>query len=75
MDALVATDFFTVEVATWRGWVTDDVLFVTELSTRRVHMAGLTSHPTDGFMSQCARQLTDPLRSATAPWRPAAWRS
>ena len=32
-----------------------------ELSTRRVQMAGITPHPTDAFMQQCARQLTDPF--------------
>jgi putative transposase len=32
-----------------------------ELSTRRVHVAGITPHPTDAFMQQCGRQLTDPL--------------
>jgi putative transposase len=60
-EVLAATDFFTVEVATWRGLVTYYVLFVMELSTRRVHIAGITSHPTDLFMTQCARQLTDPV--------------
>jgi putative transposase len=30
-------------------------------STRRVHIAGITPHPTDAFMAQCARQLTDPI--------------
>src|SRR5499426_888701 len=60
-DVLAATDFFTVEVATWHGLVTYYVLVVMELSTRRVHMAGITPHPTDAFMTQCARQLTDPL--------------
>ena len=58
-NVLAATDFFTVEVATWHGLVTYYVLVVMELSTRRVHMAGITSHPTDAFMTQCARQLTD----------------
>jgi putative transposase len=41
-DVLAATDFFTVEVATWHGLVTYYVLVVMELSTRRVHIAGIT---------------------------------
>jgi Integrase core domain/Homeodomain-like domain len=58
---LAATDFFTVEVATWHGLVTYYVLVVMELSTRSVQIAGITPHPTDAFMEQCARQLTDPV--------------
>src|SRR5215468_5794166 len=34
-----ATDFFTVEVATWQGLVTYYVLMVIELATRRVQIA------------------------------------
>jgi transposase InsO family protein len=60
-DVLAAADFFTVEVATWHGLVTYYLLVVMELSTRRVHIAGITPHPTDAFMTRCARQLTDPL--------------
>jgi putative transposase len=60
-EVLAARDFFTVEVATWHGLVTYYVLVVMELSTRRVHVAGITPHPTDAFMTQCARQLTDPF--------------
>ena len=60
-DVLAATDFFTVEVATWHGLVTYYVLFVMELATRRVEIAGMTLHPTAAFMQQCARQLTDPF--------------
>jgi putative transposase len=60
-DVLAATDFFTVEVATWHGLVTYYVLVVMELATRRVQIAGVTPHPTDAFMVQCARQLTDPF--------------
>src|SRR5712691_11384163 len=58
---LAATDFFTVEVATWHGLVTYYVLVVIELATRRVQIAGITAHPTAAFMQQCARQLTDPF--------------
>ena len=60
-EVLAATDFFTVEVATWHGLVTYDVLVVMELATRRVQMAGMTPHPTMAFVQQCARQLTDPI--------------
>jgi hypothetical protein len=49
-DVLAATDFFTVEVATWYGLVTYDVLVVMELSTRQVEIAGITPHPTAAFM-------------------------
>src|SRR2546430_7227574 len=59
-EVLAATDFFTVEVATWHGLVTYYVLVVMELTTRRVQIAGITPHPTAAFMQQCARQLTDP---------------
>ena len=37
-EVLAATDFFTVEVATWQGLVTFYVLFVMELATRRVRL-------------------------------------
>jgi transposase InsO family protein len=60
-EVLAATDFFTVEVATWHGLVTYYVLVVMELATRRVQVAGITPHPTAAFMQQCARQLTDPF--------------
>src|SRR3989441_2425875 len=59
-EVLAATDFFTVEVATWHGLVTYSVLVVMEWATRRGAMAGITPHPTAAFIQQCARQLTDP---------------
>ena len=58
-EGLAATDFFTVEVATWHGLVTYYGLVVMERVTRRVQMAGITPPPTAAFMPQCARQLTD----------------
>jgi transposase InsO family protein len=60
-EVLAATDFFTVEVATWHGLMTYYVLFVMELATRRVQIAGITPHPTAAFMQQYARQRTDPF--------------
>jgi transposase InsO family protein len=60
-EVLATTDFFTVEVATWHGLMTYYVLVVMELRTRSVYLAGITPHPTDAFMTQCARQLMDPF--------------
>ena len=60
-EVLAATDFFTVEVATWHGLITYYVFVVMELSTRRVHLAGISPNPNEAFMMQCARQLTDPF--------------
>jgi hypothetical protein len=42
-------------------WSRGTVLFVMELATRRVHVVGMTPHPTTAFMQQCTRQLTDPF--------------
>ena len=57
--SLAATDFFTVEVWGWSGLVTHYVLFVIELATRRVRIAGITPNPDTQWMLQMARQLTD----------------
>jgi putative transposase len=56
MDVLAGTDFFTVEVLTWRGLVTYYVLF--HLDSRRVSIAGITDHPDANWMSQVARNAT-----------------
>jgi transposase InsO family protein len=56
---MAATDFFTVEVWTPRGLVTYYVLFIIRLSTRSVHIAGVTTAPNGAFMKQVARNLTD----------------
>ena len=56
---IAAADFFTTEVWTARGLVTYYTLFVLDLCTRRVHVAGSTPHPDEAFMTQAARRLTD----------------
>ena len=56
---LAASDFFSVEVWGWQGLVTYYVLFVIELATRKVCIAGMTTHPDTNWMLQMARQLTD----------------
>src|SRR5438309_229463 len=58
MEVLVATDFFTAEVWTLGGLVTYDVLFFIRLSTREVHVAGMTPHPNQAWMAQIARNVT-----------------
>ena len=56
---IAAADFFTAEVWTARGLVTHYTLFVIDIATRRVHIAGTTTHPTSEWMEQIARNLTD----------------
>ena len=48
-----------MEVLTWRGLATYYVLFVIQLETRRVTLAGFTRHSTEEWMQQIARNLTD----------------
>ncbi len=57
--AIAGADFFTTEVWTPRGLLTYYTLFVIDLRSRRVHVAGSTSTPDAGFMAQAARRLTD----------------
>ncbi len=56
---VAATDFFTVEAWTPTGLRTYHVLFVIDLKSRRVLLAGITTNPDAGFMAQVARNLTD----------------
>lgn len=58
-ETMAACDFFTTEVWTLGGLVTFYVLFVIDIATRRVHIAGITTSPNAAWMKQVARNLTD----------------
>lgn len=58
-DVLASVDFTTVEVWTKSGLTTFYLLFVMELKTRRVHIADCTPNPTEAWMQQTARELTN----------------
>src|SRR5262244_2152390 len=58
-ELIVAADFFTVEVWTRRGLQRFIVLFLLELSTRKVEVAGIAQAANGLWMSQIARNLTD----------------
>src|SRR5215218_3588725 len=50
--SMIACDFFTVETISLRRFY---VLFFIELESRRVHLAGCTTNPTGGWVTQQAR--------------------
>ncbi len=56
---IAAADFFTTEVWTARGLVRHFTLFVIDIATRSVYIAGTTTNPTSAWMEQIARNLTD----------------
>jgi putative transposase len=57
--AIAATDFFSVEVLTPKGLVRYLVLFVIDLKSRTVEIAGIVRQPDGDWMKQIARNLTD----------------
>lgn len=61
LGVLGAMDFFTVEVLTLAGLVRYSVLFVIDVATRRVHIAGIARAPDGRWMQQVARNLTDAI--------------
>jgi hypothetical protein len=58
-ECLAATDFLSVEVCTFRGLVTHYMLFFIDIASRSVHVAGITPHPDNSWMTQIARNVTD----------------
>src|SRR5262245_3699400 len=55
---MAGADFFTTEVWTWRGLVTYDTVFVSDLASRRVPIVGSRLHPDDLVMQQVGRTLS-----------------
>jgi transposase InsO family protein len=59
--AICAADFFTVEVMTLVGLVRYHVLFVIELETRTVIIAGVVHNPHEAWLKNVVRGLTDSI--------------
>jgi transposase InsO family protein len=60
-DLIVAADFFTIEAWTRRGLQRFIVLFVMELSTRKVKIAGIAPVANGLWMNQLGRNLSDAM--------------
>lgn len=67
--AVAGADFFSSEVWTPRGLITYCTLFVIDLRSRRVHVAGSTPNPDAWFMAQAACRLTDAVDGLLAGHR------
>ena len=59
LGAIAGADFFTVEVLRGFGLVRYWIFFVIDIGSRRVHIAGITDQPSEAWMKQIARNLTD----------------
>jgi putative transposase len=62
---IVACDFFSVDTILLRRVY---VLFVIELASRRVHLAGVTDHPTGLWVAQQARNLLAGVGEQGTAW-------
>src|SRR5215469_2662591 len=58
-EVIVAADFFTIEAWTRRGLTRFIVLFLIDLSSRKVQVAGVTKEANGVWMSQVGRNLCD----------------
>jgi transposase InsO family protein len=65
-QSMLAVDFFTVETISLRRLY---VLFLIELGSRRVHLAGCTANPTGAWVTQQARQFAWTLQEQPTRFR------
>jgi putative transposase len=64
--SMLAVDFFTIETVRLRRLY---VLFVIEIGSRRVHLAGCTTNPSGTWVTQQARQIAWTLAGRATPAR------